>query len=119
VNHQAEPSMLLERLTQAVRRLSWQARQQQDYLVELGVAGLADELALEFDDAFRPVRQLLDVLQVATPAQVALVALDELLDEMSESEADEIWTWAALHHSVEWGQVRALASRTLQLLPKA
>ncbi len=83
-------------------RLAAPATDQIEYLTSLGVADLADELALEFDDLYRPIARDLD--QVSPELAAACRDLDRMLS------SDQLgWTFADLE-SAEWGLIRATAA---------
>ena len=72
---------------------------------------VADELALDFDDALLMFRQGSPTL---SPQQTAhLQALDTLLHEMSGAANASLWTLAALNTSPEWVTVRTHARELL------
>jgi hypothetical protein len=78
--------------------------------VELGVADSLDELALEFDDLYRPIRGVLESL----PNGAAISEACEAVDAALTSEALG-WTFDDLN-SPDWDGVRQLASRALALI---
>ena len=83
-------------------RLAASANEQIAYLTSLGVADLADELALEFDDLYRPIARELE--QVSTASAAAFRELNHLLSN------DQLgWTFADLE-SAEWESIRATAA---------
>lgn len=85
----------------SLRRLAAPATDQIEYLTSLGVADLADELALEFDDLYRPIARDLD--QVSAESAATCRDLDHMLS------SDQLgWTFADLE-SAEWGLIRATA----------
>lgn len=100
-----------EQLREALVRLRSSAKNQEAYLRQLGTAPSADELALEFSDAFGVLEGELD-----EPAFAAASRLDSYLEEMSSSEHAELWTIRALHTAPEWAHVRELAEEALRLL---
>ena len=91
----------LQALADSLGRLAASAPDQIRYLTELGVADLVDELALEFDDLYRPRASLLE--EVAPEAAAACRELDRML-----SNAQLSWTFADLE-SAEWQRIRAAA----------
>lgn len=92
----------LQPLIDVLARLAAPAPDQIEYLTGLGVADLADELALEFDDLYRA---RVPHLEDASPeAASACRELDRLLSD------DRLgWTFADLE-STEWEGVRATAA---------
>jgi len=104
------------RLRSTVERLSQPAEEQERYLDALGVADSVDELALEFDDAYRPVRHMLDTAGVSKEGVEMLSALDAQLDAMSGEEHAALWRRQALRGSPEWESIRIHARSLLRLL---
>jgi hypothetical protein len=104
----------LERLRSALARLSWSASEQREYLLGLGV-GLADELALEFDDALRPIRHALFNLDLPAGVQASIVAIDRKFEEMSGSRngSDLLWELDALDQVGQWDELRTLAQTAI------
>lgn len=98
----------LQALAGSLGRLAAPAANQIAYLTALGVADLVDELALEFDDLYRPrVGQL---QQASAQSSVACRDLDRMLSN------DQLgWTFADLE-SREWERIRATAARALDAL---
>jgi hypothetical protein len=83
------------------------------YLEDLGVAPLADELGLEFDDAVNLPSEL--------PAEVGdvLSMLDNKLSTMSGGDKSHLWQTQALSSAEEWQEVRQLAMEALTLLEES
>lgn len=100
----------LHQLHAALECLSWPAERQLRHLKSLQVG--VDELALEFDDAFRLVRG--KVAEGRLPKFVVEVtqSIDNTLERMTTT-GGEIWTAEALANSPEWANVRALSSHAL------
>lgn len=91
-------------------RLAAPASEQINYLTSLGVADLTDELALEFDDLYRPIAEALDHLSPESAS--ACRQLDQILS------SDELgWSFADLE-SAEWERVRASAAAAAAALSK-
>lgn len=63
----------LHALLTCLDRLAEPAAAQVDYLTKLGVAGLADEIALEFDDLYRPLEGVLERLSPGCAAACRVV----------------------------------------------
>ena len=99
----------LKRLAATIERLAEGPGDQRAYLSHLGTPGLADELALEFDDALRPVRHQLDVLGVPASVVAKIDALDDALSAMSGAEREWLWRPRALD-GPEWRNVRQMAA---------
>ncbi|MEU5068907.1 hypothetical protein AB0G95_33235 [Streptomyces virginiae] len=70
---------------------------------------VTDELALEFDDAFRLIGDLHQEEFLDTEALGKLQLIDAVLGEMSGRENAERWSRAALATDAGWRQVRTLA----------
>ena len=100
----------LEWLISALDRLASPAEEQIQYITDLGSADMLDELALEFDDFFRPVAIPLE----STPNGPAAVAACRAVDEALQSETLG-WFFADLG-SAEWAAIRVLAARAHSLL---
>jgi hypothetical protein len=98
----------LSGLRESVGRLAAPAERQIDYLVALGVADLVDELALEFDDRYQPLRA--DLERRSDEAAAACAALDRAL-----SSPELGWRFRDLH-SPPWEDVRALATTAVVYL---
>ncbi|GAA1717735.1 hypothetical protein ACFTSF_41110 [Kribbella sp. NPDC056951] len=98
-------------LLRAVARLALPAADQEAYLAGIGVGDLADELALEVEDAPQ-----LGVQLGLTQAELDLLtAIDQLLDQMSGPGNEKLWRGPALHTDERWAQVRQLARQFLFL----
>jgi hypothetical protein len=103
--------MLVQQLDNAVARLAMPPTEQVAYLASLGVGRLADELALEFDDAYQPVAPLLEELDAPEELRGDLKSLDRALT------SDDIeWPIAAVGESAAWAEIRYLAMRTVSAL---
>lgn len=105
---------LLVRLVHAVEHLAWPADRQRAYLVDLGVAPLLDELALEFDDALKPIQNSYAELDISDRAQSALNSIDLLLTELTEltqqtGDRNSVWISDALDNDRRWLDIRRLA----------
>jgi hypothetical protein len=74
---------------------------------------VADELALDFDDALRAAGEGASVLFTAEQS-TALARLNSRLDELSGSDAGEFWTDAALSSDPRWNCIRSLARDALR-----
>ncbi len=102
---------MMEQFRQTLVRLASSASEQESYLRTLGTAPSADELALEFSDAFAVVKE-----QLGESARAVSSRLDRHLEEMSGRDYGDIWTVDALHAAPVWGQVRRLAREALHTL---
>lgn len=104
----------LTSLAAVLGRLASPADVQAAYLARLGVAGSIDELALEFDDLFKPLEPRLD----GRPGwEAALASLRELDSSLSSEQLS--WSYEALRHSPGWEEVRRLAGASEQLVRAA
>ena len=104
------------RLIEVVGRLAAPAEVQINYLDQHGFGPLADELALEFDDAALVVDQLHRDGTISETARLAIQALDRKLDSFSGEALEHLWTFEALRSAPEWKAVRGLARRCVSLL---
>lgn len=98
----------LSGVRRALGLLASPAHFQRDYLSSLGVPGIVDELALEFDDMNTPVKSLLQ----AAGATEVLSALNAV--EIALADPDLEWTLGALEESPAWRRVRELAGHALR-----
>jgi hypothetical protein len=71
-----------------------------------------DELALEFDDAFRVASGMVSEGILPETLREFLAPIDELLTEMTHSTLDE-WSVDSLSHSSAWNCLRRLATDAL------
>lgn len=94
----------------ALRHLAAPAPDQIEYLTSLGVADLADELALEFDDSYRTI---VGPLQRVSPDSAAA---SRELDRMLSSRLLG-WTFADLK-SGAWERIRARAADAIEALAR-
>lgn len=92
----------LHALLSCLDRLAEPAAAQVDYLSKLGAVGLADELALEFEDLYRPLEGQLDRLTPDCAAACRVV--DRALANKHLG-----WSFDDLG-SPEWERVREYAS---------
>jgi hypothetical protein len=106
----------LESLRARLARLTWDAARQRAYLAELGVAPLADELALEFDDVYR-VAAIVEAGGDIPPTAIdALVEVDRLLTELSHTrDGQAAWHSDALS-SARWNEIREAARHAYAML---
>jgi hypothetical protein len=115
----AQPDKVVEELCQVLGRLASPAQTQINYLQHLGVAPLADELALEFHDLYLLVPQLV-VQRVLTHQQrKAVDAVSRKLDDMSPCQDTRLWTEDALRSHPDWMEVRRLATIAAKALRSA
>lgn len=100
-------------LQRALTHLAWKAEKQIDYISRLAVG--PDELALEFDDAFRVASGMVSEGILPETFRDLLVPMDELLTEMTHGTQDE-WSVDSLTHSSAWNCLRRLATDALNHL---
>lgn len=97
-------------LAASLQRLAAPASEQVEYLAALGVGDLADELALEFDDLYRPLAARLD--EFSPGLSLACQELDRRLASQHLG-----WTFTDLG-SPGWAEVRATAAAALAALAR-
>jgi hypothetical protein len=114
-----QPDQVVDELSQILARLASPPQAQIDYLRHLGVAPLADELALEFHDLHLLVPQLV-AQRVLTPQQSeAIDAVSRQLDAMSACQDTSLWGEDALRRHPDWMEVRRLAAMATKVLRSA
>lgn len=122
IENPTDQDELLDRLFRSIQHLAWPADRQKMYLqVDLGVSALTDELALEFEDAYRAAAPLLEELGVPTQVRESLLTIEQLLQEMRATESDRLATWSltGLDNLRSWAELRTLASDLLGAFPGA
>lgn len=107
----------LNELRGALLHLAADAGGQVDYLRGLNVGDCADELALEFDDAFVPIAQFFGSGIFSPDFERHLENINEILSSMSGESKSDLWRLAALSSRDEWSRVRELSSQAIRLLP--
>lgn len=105
-----QPDKVVEELCQVLVRLASPSQAQIDYLQHLGVAPLADELALEFHDLYLLVPQLAAQRVLTHQQSKAVDAVSRKLDDMSTCQDTRLWTEDALQSHPDWVEVRRLAA---------
>ena len=103
-------------LYQCVERLSWSSEKQVEYLRNLGLLPLVDELALEFDDVVGLVPQYVNEGRLSNVQADSIYRLDDLLNTMSGKDNAHLWTEEALVNNELWNTVREHAKHALKLL---
>lgn len=93
----------------------WPASRQRQHLIRLGVAPSTDELALDFDAAFRAVDIVADAPGISAAALESLRTIDRLLDQAGNGEPD-VWHVSGLEGSGTWDKVRRLAADAIREL---
>jgi hypothetical protein len=105
-----QPDKVVEELCQVLVRLASPSQAQIDYLQHLGVAPLADELALEFHDLYLLVPQLAAQRVLTHQQRKAVDAVSRKLDDMSTCQDMSLWMADALRSHPDWVEVRRLAA---------
>ncbi len=105
-----QPDKVVEELRQVLVRLASPSQAQIDYLQHLGVAPLADELALEFHDLYLLVPQLAAQKVLTHQQSKAVDAVSRKLDDMSTCQDPSRWMEDALRSHPDWVEVRRLAA---------
>lgn len=102
-----------------MEKLEWAARalaQPHDVQVSLFpyFVEVADELGLNWDEAFRKYIDNPDALSIFTPQQKeALLELDRYMESISGKKHLHLWMMEALVNTEEWAIMRRLASEVL------
>jgi hypothetical protein len=103
-----------EEIRRTLKNLAADASEQALYLKELGVSGLADELALEFDDISSRVGQAVEEDLVSPDTASAIQELSRVLQAMSGDANARLWSIDGLQ-SAEWDVVRRHARTAMDL----
>src|SRR5262249_17189597 len=103
-----QPDKVVDELYQILERLALPPQAQIDYLRNLGVAPLADELALEFHDLHLLVPQLAAQRVLTHHQRAAIDAESRQRDAMSAREETSLWLEDALRRYPDWVAVRGL-----------
>lgn len=74
---------------------------------------MTDEIALDFDHAFRMAESLVEEGFLSRDALPELRLIDSIFDEMSCDESTDRWTTAALISDAGWIRARVLAQQVL------
>lgn len=74
---------------------------------------VTEEIALDFDHAFRMAERLVEEDQVGPDVLPDLREIDLIFCEMSGAENAGRWAWAALSTDEGWAQARQLARQVL------
>jgi hypothetical protein len=103
-------------LVQALRRLALPANQQ----ATLTWRGhVPDELALDFEQAWGLVPQLVERGWISAEQLAALARVDQVLTAMSDRDAPDraaLWTLDGLGADARWARARVLAAQALEVL---
>ena len=111
-----QPDKVVDELYQILARLASPPQAQIDYLRNLGVAPLADELALEFHDLHLLVPQLAAQGVLTHQQSEAIDAVNHKLDAMSACQDTSLWIEDALRRHPDWAEVRRLAAIAAQVI---
>ncbi|MGW5569534.1 hypothetical protein ACWEWD_39815 [Streptomyces tendae] len=106
-----DPSFRQRLLIESLTVLSADAQTQVGWLDKHGV--MTDEIALDFDHAFRMAETLLAEGQLAGEVMADLQEIDVVLSGMSDGDSADRWTRSALSFDEGWALARRLARRVL------
>ncbi|WOX19972.1 hypothetical protein [Streptomyces solicathayae] len=106
-----EPSWRRRLLMEALTVVAAPVSAQEAWLKKHGVE--TDEIALDFDHAFRMVEGLMEEGLVSRDVLPDLRMIDSIFDEMSRDESPNRWAATALSSDAEWIRARGLAQRVL------
>ncbi|MFD3499919.1 hypothetical protein [Streptomyces sp. NPDC058678] len=106
-----DPASRRRLLMEALTVLAAPAPAQTAWLEKHGV--VTDEIALDFDHAFRMAERLVEEGLLSRGALPDLRMIDSIFDEMTRDESPDRWTTAALINDAGWGQARGLAQQVL------
>ncbi|MEU5256313.1 hypothetical protein [Streptomyces longwoodensis] len=105
------PALRRRLVMEALIVLAAPAPAQTAWLEKHGVE--TDEIALDFDHAFRMAERLVEEGLLSRGALPDLRMIDLIFDEMTRDKSPDRWTKAALISDVGWGQARGLAQQVL------
>ncbi|MEU1465278.1 hypothetical protein ABZ467_32345 [Streptomyces sp. NPDC005727] len=106
-----DPSFRWRLLIESLTMLAADAQAQVAWLNKHGV--MTDEIALDFDHAFRMAEALVAEGQLTGEVTADLREIDVILSGMSDDGKAERWTRDALSTDAGWAQARRLARRVL------
>lgn len=106
----------VELLRDATTVLASEPAAQLQYLEQLGVAGVVDELALEYDDVASAAKDMLQAGEIDRVQYEAIQSLSKYLDDMSGAKNKNLWQPENLSVAPEWETVRRLADHLLSAL---
>ncbi|WP_445529975.1 hypothetical protein [Streptomyces cyslabdanicus] len=98
-------------LIEALAVVAAPAPDQTTWLEKHGV--MTDDIALDFDHAFRMAERLVEEGLLGRDALPDLRMIDSIFDEMTCDETKNRWTTAALGSDPGWCRVRGLAQNVL------
>ena len=114
-----QPDKVVNELYQILERLASPPQAQIDYLRNLGVAPLADELALEFHDLHLLVPQLAAQRVLTHQQSEPIDGVSCELDAMSACQDTSLWMEDALRRHADWVEVRRLAANAAKVIRSA
>lgn len=100
-----------EQLIKALSLLASDSTIQRQYLMDLGTFPIIDEIALEFDDAYKKFISQVDSI-LPNLLLKKLNKINSLLDSFSEMNDKSIWLEASLDNA-SWTEVREIATSIL------
>lgn len=106
-------------LKKALKTLSLSPDAQAAYLANGGYGDYADELALEFDDAYQVIKGYFGQKLLPPQAENLIEAIHSRLDSISGPDKAEFWRTTALRDRAEWEFICDLASRALKAIHDA
>ncbi|MFD0136557.1 hypothetical protein ACFYOF_13380 [Streptomyces sp. NPDC007148] len=106
-----DPAWRRRLLIEALAVLAAPASAQTAWLEKHGV--MTDEIALDFDHAFRMAERLVAEGLLSVRALPDLRMIDSIFDEMTHDESPDRWMTAALISDIGWGRARGLAQQVL------
>ncbi len=108
----------VESMRAALETLSLAPEKQRAYLATGGYGDCADELALDFDDAYKVLEPHFGKTHFPKEAESLLKSIDSQLKAISGEGRERFWTTSALKSEPEWNSIRALAAQASRVLPK-
>ncbi|MFE1307735.1 hypothetical protein [Streptomyces sp. NPDC058755] len=114
-DHRMRTDLALHQLEKALDRLTLDPERQIAHISRFGVG--PDELALEFDDAFRTVSGMINEGRLPESLREPLDIMDSLLQEMTRTPEGK-WTRDAILNSRDWNTLREFARNSLSALRK-
>ena len=102
----------LHQLVNALRLAALPAQEQVAALPDF--VQVADEIALEYDQAFQRVPQLVEAGVLTAEQAEPLATLDQLFAAMTDAtDKDTVWTLPAMEGDERWAQTRTIALAAL------
>ena len=91
---------------------------QLQHLTNLGVPGVVDELALEYDDTATAVDTMFAEGELDHRQRDCVKKLNQFMRQFSGHANADLWTPEALRSTQQWKQVRSMANECLELLKR-